>query len=409
MVVDGARGERRARPPSLLRVSDVEVVRFVDGNRCVASWLGKYMSGPRGGLSGSKLNKARILCRFFKWLRVVKGISLSPHELLKFQAKKRKSDDPIERKWLLFLVLEHSRDNPDFKGYSDIRKYDIFQCVKNFCEHYEVSLTTAKNVYGRRRKKKNWRKQITLAEAKKFLGRVSQRNRAILLIMLQSGMGIGEVLNKFGYRWHSQVKPQLEARCECLRIEFDDRKATGRWYYTYVSRDGIHELRKWLMVRKRIVEGLLEDGKEVSQSVIEGEPIFITSRAKMLSGEAFAHQLRKRSGGRVTSHMFRKLFKSEASVPDRAIDRKVIEFFMGHVSGIDAVGGEYDRNPEIREEVLEKEYAKLEPFINIYSAVQVEPLTEESREWMRFYKALWNAVKDDREKQEKFLRFLKTL
>ena len=41
---------------------------------------------------------------------------------------------------------------------------------------------------------------------------------------------------------------------------------------------------------------------------------------------------------------------------------------MGHINGIDAVGGDYDKSPEIHEEVFEKEYAKLEPFINIYSS-----------------------------------------
>ena len=71
--------------------------------------------------------------------------------------------------------------------------------------------------------------------------------------------------------------------------------------------------------------------------------------------------------GQVTTHMFRKLFKTEASVPDRAIDHEIVEFWMGHIKGIDAVGGPYDRNPEIHEEIFEKEYAKLEPYINIYS------------------------------------------
>jgi len=33
------------------------------------------------------------------------------------------------------------------------------------------------------------------------------------------------------------------------------------------------------------------------------------------------------------SHMFRKLFKSEASIPERAIDRNITEFWMGHTEG----------------------------------------------------------------------------
>lgn len=76
--------------------------------------------------------------------------------------------------------------------------------------------------------------------------------------------------------------------------------------------------------------------------------------------------------------MFRKLFKSEASVPERGIDRNYVEFWMGHTNGIEVVGAEYDRTPELYERVIEKEYAKLEPYINIFTSAQavsrVDPL-----------------------------------
>ena len=359
---------RRARPPRKIQVSKSEIARFVESNRCVANWLRKYMSGPEGDLSGSKLNRARILCRFFKWLRILKDVSLEPIELLDRQLQLRQSSSIRDRQWLLNLVLEHSRDNTDFEDYSDRRKYDIFHTVKSFCDYHEVPLTIAKGIYGRKKKKKNHRKQINLAEAKKILGTLSQRDRTILLVMLQSGMELGAVLNKMNYMWHNQVKPQLDVRYCPLRIDFDERKATGKWYFTYISRDAIHELRKWLTVRQKIIEGLLQEGKEVSKTVIEGEPIFITSRGNPLREQSFAHQLQKKTDGKVTSHMFRKLFKTEASIPERGVDRNIVEFWMGHVNGIDAVGGDYDRTPEIHEEVFKKEYAKLEPYINIYSS-----------------------------------------
>jgi len=358
----------RAYPPRKIRVSGDEIAGFVEGNPCVANWLRKFMAGPQGGLSGSKLNKTRMLCRFFKWLRVVKGVFLSPLELLDRQLQLRQSSSIGDRQWLLNLVLEHSRDNLDFKDYSDRRKYDVFQTVKSFCDYHEVPLTMAKNVYGKKRKKKNRRKQINIVGAKKLLGQMSQRNRTICLIQLHSGMGIGEVLNEFSYMWHSQVKPQLDLGCERMKIEFDERKGNDTPYFTYISRDGIHELRKWLQERQRIIEKLLTDGKDVSKTVIEGEPIFITSRGNPLREQSFCHQLNQKTSGKVTSHMFRKLFESEAKVPDRGIDRGIIKFFMGHITGMDDGGGIYDRNPEIRVEIFEKEYAKLEPYINIYSS-----------------------------------------
>jgi len=350
-------------------VSDRELARFVEENKLVKFWCQKFSSGPKKGwLSGSRRANARILCRFFKWLKIVKDVDLSPVEILDRQFELRKSPNLEDRHWLLNLVLEHSRDNPDFANYADVTKHGIFFVIKSFCNYCEVSLTMASNIYGRKRRRKRYRKQINLTEAKKVLGSANQRDRTILLIMLQSGMDIGHVLNKFNYMWHSQVKPQLDAGCERLKIEFDERKGHGRPYFTYISRDAIHELEVWLRERQKITDNLLSEGKRLDRTLIEDEPIFITRYGKPLRSNQFLKQFNRKMQGRVTTHMFRKLFKSEASVPDRAIDRDIVEFWMGHINGIDAIEEKHCGTPEIHEEVFEKEYAKLEPFINIYSS-----------------------------------------
>ena len=384
-------------------VSDVEVAEFVEANGLVKAWLSKFRCGPHDGwLSGSRLNKARVLCRFFKWLRVVKEITLSPGELLNLQLKKRQSDNVQDRQWLLNLVLFHTRDNCDFVDFADMTKYRIFTTVKSFCGYHEVVLTTAKAVYGKKRKKKNHRKQIDVNKGKKVLGGLSLRDRTICLIMWQSGMCIGEVLEKFSYMWHSQVKHQLESGVERLKIEFDERKGNGTWYYTYISRDAIHELRKWLEQREKIVEDLIMSGREIQQSVLDGEPIFITRYGTALTARQFVKQFNRLMGGKVTSHMFRKLFKSEASVPDRAIDSNIIKFFMGRAEAtdrLDGAGGIYDRNPEIREGICEKEYAKLEIFINIYSS-KVQVLHDDETEKLR------REVADLRRQQERLNAFI---
>jgi len=358
----------RASSPRMLKISYKELLGFIERNSCVASWVGKYRTGPKGGLSGSRLNKAGILCRFFKWLKVVKNISVEPLDLLERQLKLRESRNIEDRQWLLNLVLGYSRDNPDFKDYSGQRKYDIFSTVKSFCDYYEVSLTTARGIYGKKGAKKNRYKQITITEAKKILGHMSQRGRTICLIQLQSGMEIGAVLNKFNYMWHSLVKPQLDMGRERLKVYFDERKGNESAYFTYISRDGVHELRKWLQEREGIMEKLVADGKSVSKEVIAGEPIFITSRGKPLHPINFAHELNALTGGKVTSGMFRKLFESEAKVPERGISPEYVKFFMGHAPKQDDAGGTYDRNIEIREEIFEKEYEKLEPYVNVYSS-----------------------------------------
>lgn len=350
-------------------VSCKEVARFVEENEVVRVWCRKFRCAPRGDrLSGSRLEKARVLCRFFKWLRVKEGVVLSPSDLLKRHRRLRRSDEIEDTQWLLNLVLRHTQYNTDFADYADRSKYGIFTIIKSFVERYEIPLTTAKGIYGKCRRKKNHRKQITPSKAKKLLGTMSQRNRAISLIQWQSGMEIGAVLNKFSYMWHSQVKPQLNQNCERMKIEFDERKANGSWYFTYISRDAIHELRKWLQIRKRIIEELLAKGKKLEESILDGEPIFITKSGRALQSNNYLRQFYDKMKGKVVTHMFRILFETQAKVPELGVDREYIKFWMGHAPQQDQVGGTYDRNPEIDDGISEREYAKVEPYINIYSS-----------------------------------------
>jgi len=171
--------------------------------------------------------------------------------------------------------------------------------------------------------------------------------------MLQSGMEIGAVLNKFNYMW-DYIKPQIDADKPRIKIDFSDRKYNNFPYFTYISRDAIQELRKWMFVRSRILAEL----------ELEKRPIFITKTGKAYTENDFyvtldyyrkhgKPELRRLLKGFVT-HQLRKLFKTEASIPERGIDRNVVEFWMGHVNALDSVGGVYDKTPEIHEDVIEK-------------------------------------------------------
>jgi len=309
----------------------------------------------------------------------------------------RGSRDVEERQKYLRLVLEHTKFNPDFEGFGDLRKYAIFNSVKNWCEFNEVPLTTAKNVYGKRVKRKNKRRQITLAQAKKIMSLFGQRERAILIIILQSGMEIGAVLNKFNFMWDS-IKPQLDANRPRVKIEFSSRKYNNFPYFTYISRDAIQELRKWMIIRSRIIAEL----------GLEKCPIFITRTGEVHTENNYYStldyyrkrgkpELRRLLKGFVT-HQLRKLFKTEASIPERGIDRNVVEFWLGHVNALDSMGGVYDKTPEIHEDVIEKEYAKLEPYINIYSGVSLRErgllVDEKERKREAILNEFWNFLKE---------------
>jgi len=325
----------------------------------VNGFLRRYREGVDCG-RGSRWEKAYSLARFFKWLHVVKGVDVSPKQFLNEQLRLRASQDIADRSRHLSWVLEFTRDNPDFKDKSDTRKYSYFSAVKLWCDFHEVPLTSAKNVFGKRKKRKNHRKQISIVDAKKILGLVGQRERTILLCMLQSGMEISAVLYKFG-GMAEYIYRKIEAGAERIRIDFFDRKGNNTEYFTFISRDGIQELKKWFAVRLQIL------GKQDLD-----KPIFVSNTGADFSVNHFEQNftyVRRKHKFNASSHDFRRLFKTEASPPERGVDRAVVEFMMGHVSGVEVVGGVYDRTPELYADVIEREYAKLEPYVNVYSGV----------------------------------------
>lgn len=358
------------KPSTKYGVTAQEVEEFCRDS-LVKDWLGKYGGGRR--------DRAYGLCRYFKWLRTVKNLNYCPRTLLNEQIQLRQSDNIEDRQRHLRLALQHSRDNLDFAEYGDRRRYALFSWIKNFYDHHEVPLTTAKKVFGGYQKRKNHPKRMDMNLAVRILGLVPQRERTILLLMLQSGMEIGAVLNKFNYMW-DDVLPLVRAKAERIKVEFARRKNNPWPYFTYISRDAIQELRKWLLLRKKILNELNEKGKFVSEETLLKKPIFITEDGTpykpMNFYGIFRYHLRKHKIKQkprdVVSHMFRGLFKTESSPPERAIDPRIIQFFMGHISGVDAVGAEYDGSPEVHERVFETEYAKLERFINPYSGEGVE-------------------------------------
>ena len=111
----------------LYGVGKDELGRFVSENECVQAWLGKYAEGR------SRRGYARILCRFFKWLRIVKGLEISPKGLLNEQLKLSTSLDIGDRKRHLNLVLQHTRDNPDFKNFGIRRKLNGTELFLSVC------------------------------------------------------------------------------------------------------------------------------------------------------------------------------------------------------------------------------------------------------------------------------------
>jgi len=349
-----------------------EIESFVADNNVVKRFQSRYGS-----------DRARYLCMFFKWLKVVKGLDVSPSVFLDLLAMKRGSAKPSERAWGKDLALEFSKDNPDFKGKSVSYRYGIlFMAIKLFCDYNEVPLTSAKAVFGEKVKRKFHEPPCTISLVKKILSVLNQRDRAICMVSLQSGQSLKQVLIDVNKQCEYIIR-EINAGKQRIRFNFQERKGNHFQYHSFISVDAIQEIRKWLPLRKQWLEKLVSPGGKTSES----DWLFIKKETgQPLMPDDFKTPFRQklqRHGiwtGPYSAHfhMFRRVFESEASPPERGVSKGYVKFMMGHatdeVNGdrLDVVGGVYDDAPRVYGDVVEKEYTKLEPYLNIYSGKVAE-------------------------------------
>lgn len=345
-------------------MSEQEVTDFVDKYAAIAEFLNKFKDSEV-----TYTERSIGLARFFKWLRVVKGLELSPSQFLDQHLEKRVSASVEERRWALKLVLEFSRDNPDLQGNAVNSRYGAFFLpLKSFCDYNEAPLTQNKGFFPKRNRRKYTEKPFTAEYIKRILSVLPQRERAICMCELQSGQSIKQVLVDVN-QMARYIFREIDVGKQRIRLDFSERKGNGFPYFSYISVDAIQEIQKWRAIRAQILNGK------------ESEWLFITDKGEPLPRKFFHNNLRwtfnqhkLRTGPlSIRSHGFRKFFEQEASPPERGISKAYISFMMGHSTGngtnhkLDIVGGVYDNAPRTYPDVVEKEYAKLEPYLNIYS------------------------------------------
>jgi hypothetical protein len=343
-------------------VGRAEVDEFVNGNTCVKQFLGKYAES-------TKYTFSRYLCMFFKWMQMRKGLSLKPGEFLQLLSEKRLSKIVEDRCWGRNLVLEFTRDNPDLKGKSHALLYGaMFKSVNLFCKANEVELTSARGVYGVKRHRKYRPDPYTVALARKVLGVLNQRDRAICMLGLQTGQSVMQVLNNINDQYDYIVRMISQGK-KRIRFDFEERKGNGFRYYSFCSIDAITEIQKWLPLRKKWLKDktspylfIKRDGSKLTPDVWRSPFRERLERHEVYKGPYS-----------VIFHMFRKIFESEASPPDRGISKDYVRFMMGHavdkedLDQLDIPGGTYDQAPFTHPDAVEREYAKLEPYINVYT------------------------------------------
>jgi integrase len=350
-----------------VHISEVQV--FIESDESAKRFFARYQDR-------TYIEYGRAFSLFFKWLRQVKGINLTPTELLNEQLKRSRGNTVEDRRWAANLAIDFCRDNPDFKGHSDTHTRLHWNVLSQFFRNSEVPFCSSRNPLGTKAGRRKYKpKPLAREDAKKILVALSSREKAIAFSMLQSGMACEQCLGRFNFML-PYVQAQIKAGAERIRIDFDERKGNGFSYFTFIGNDGVQQLRVWLNERERWIKNFNLKLSPKAQKAIfisrTGKPITEAQFQRNFTSQLYTKGI-KTKPYEVVTHQLRKIFKTEASPPERNINREIIEFMLGHKGDIGSSGGTYDQSPQIYQKMVEKEYQKLEPFLNLFSESIEQP------------------------------------
>ena len=291
-------------------------------------------------------------------------------ETKKFSRKK--SDDKRARK---------EDGEEERKATGTVDRKNCWAAICNFFSHFDMSLPelTAEQE-GRLfriaevdKLRAQFLPRMTAEEAKVVIENAPMPYKAVLMVMLQAGMGGAEfeIFNESAWR---QIAPNLSS----LRQQLDRpgpvkvklyRSKTSRTeiqeYYTFLGRDAKTQTMQWLKMRPSCdlphifvvrQKGPKKHGdySPVTTSLIEKMVTELVKRLDLISAEEL-----KLQRYHIRPHRLRKVFKGicdEHGVIDWAS-----EFFHGHKIGT------YRELPWTNPEVVRKEYLKAEPGLNLLS------------------------------------------
>jgi len=419
-----------------------KVEEWVERNPYVKKWLSRLASS-------TQVEYMRVAYRYFKWVKEKGGeyASLSPQDMVDLQDKtvgrdRYKQVDLLEE-WI-----------GEVEGAYSTKKV-LFHIVRSFYAHNRVPLPEDKR-FRPKADRPPVRRELTVEDLKKLVLSSNTTYQAIFLCMFQAAMGAKE-FNWFNRNAWPDIKPQLEEGKKMLRIELPGRKH-ARWerpYYTFLGKDAIEALKRYLKKRG---------------SIKKGEPIFINIKKTPITPECIWRYFKRHAtkvgliedktpdcpecGGetlktrnkevyretghivqyvcrkcehkfypneeirreqakaryRCSPHEVRDLFRSEwETTPAKGI---VAEFLLGH--RIDE--NNYNKFYEINENWVQEQYRLAQPYLNIMSMdprtvglskfQQLEEKIEELREKNLELKSRLNGVKSPEDLVEEVIKRL---
>jgi len=199
----------------------------------------------------------------------------------------------------------------------------------------------------------------------KVLGAAKPRDRAILTVMFQGGMGMRE-FKQFNFAW-PLIKTQLDAGSDYLFIQMTARKKArgiSKGFKTIIGRDGVQQLRAYIKDRGEPKPGepifvrfnandIPVDDESVKERSLRGTFERLGRRVQLI--EYRGKGLGNRYG--YSLHQLRDVLVTQWNTSPA--DKTVVDYLLGH---------QVNRNEYLQygkvEDYLLKEYRKAEPFIS---------------------------------------------
>jgi hypothetical protein len=331
------------------------------------------------------LRRLRI---FFNHIRL-----MSNDESMEVRCKHFADRAKAEPKWTFSKVIEFlqfQKERVENKEISSATLRNFVKAIKLFCEMTDIELKWKKITRGLPKTRRYADDRApTLEEIQKIAEYPDRRIKAIVYTMASSGIR----LSAWDYLQWGHIKP-FEENGEIVAAKAIIYPGDTEEYYTFITAEAYHELRKWIDYRRNAGEEIngkswimrwkWDTKKGNSRGLVTAPRKLETIGIKRLINDAlWAQNVRNKSqlSGRryefQADHGFRKWFKTRCEMAGmKSIN---IEILMGHSIGIS------DSYYRISENDLLQDYLKATDLLtlnskNISLNIELQKIIEEKNE-----------------------------
>ena len=312
---------------------------------------------------------------------------------LEFIHKIKRCDEPVDEYYIRLdsLSIQYLSSSPDYAD--DLFRFAVslkdiaptsqkrhLSVVKNWFELNDIVIRPArlKAIHNRlpRAKPITKERDLSIEDIKAIYSHMSLLGRAILLVLLSSGIRSGELLN---------IRLQdinLDSEPAEITIPEETQRKTGKWTpknedgrYTFISPEAVEVIREWLKIRQDWLNTSIKRGHASEYKDSDDQRLFPLAMSTL--SHMFGNALRKagicesdeRTGRRtVSAHLFRKYFMSQMKT---VMPVEMVEELAGHRGYLSDAYRRYSKAQ------IAAEYNKAYYAISLYSSENVPVIKAE--------------------------------